>query len=168
MAIVLETERLVLRHFEPGDLDVLAALDADPVFRHFLNGPRTREQCAQRLADMIESYSTEGMSLYATILRDTGAFIGRCGLLRQWVDEREQVEVAYGLDPAHWGHGYATEATRALKEYAFWELDMPRVVSIIDVLNFPSQRVAERNGMTVEKRVRFGDHDCLLYGVERS
>ncbi|MGZ8578443.1 MAG: GNAT family N-acetyltransferase, partial [Actinomycetota bacterium] len=81
--VVLETERLILRLLTPGDLDALAALYADPeVRRYFPEGTLTRDETQEELAWIIDVYYARfGYGLWATVLKRSGAFIGRCGLL---------------------------------------------------------------------------------------
>jgi ribosomal-protein-alanine N-acetyltransferase len=148
--IVLETERLVLRHLRWTDLDALAALYADPdVRRYFPDGIRTFEQTRDELTWIIDvCYARYGYGLWATILKETGAFIGRCGLLPWAIDGRTEVEVAYLLDKDHWGRGLATEAARAIIEHAFSTLPVDRLICMTDPENSASRNVAVKVGMT--------------------
>ncbi len=150
-AVVLETERLVLRHLTMDDLDDLAALYRDPeVRRYFPDGVQTYEQTRAELRWVIDVYYARyGYGLWATILKETGAFIGRCGLLPWEIGGRTEVEVAYLLDPAHWGRGLATEAARAIADHAFATLPVDRLICLIDPGNEASRRVATRIGMTL-------------------
>ena len=150
-AIVLETERLLLRLLTVDDLDALAALYADPeVRRYFPDGTRTYEQTREELDWIIEVYyGRYGYGLWATVLRETGAFIGRCGLLPWEIDGRTEVEVAYLLDPRHWGRGLATEAARAIADHAFATLPVERLICMVDPENTASRNVAVKVGMTL-------------------
>ena len=150
-AVVLETERLVLRHLTMDDLDALAALYRDPeVRRYFPDGVRTHEQTRAELRWVIDVYYARyGYGLWATILKGTGAFIGRCGLLPWEIGGRTEVEVAYLLDREHWGRGLATEAARGIADHAFATLPVDRLICLIDPANDASRRVAVRIGMTL-------------------
>jgi ribosomal-protein-alanine N-acetyltransferase len=145
-SVVLETERLLLRRLT---MDDLAALYRDPeVRRWFPDGTRTREQTREELAWIIDvHYARYGYGLWATILEDSGAFIGRCGLLPWEIEGRTEVEVAYLLDPASWGRGLATEAARAVVGHAFATLPVDRLICLVDPGNEASRRVATRIGM---------------------
>jgi ribosomal-protein-alanine N-acetyltransferase len=149
--IVLETERLVLRRLTMDDLDPLAALYRDPeVRRYFPDGTRTYEQTREELEWVIEVYyGRYGYGLWATILKETGAFIGRCGLLPWEIQGRTEVEVAYLLDRSHWGRGLATEAARAIVDRAFATLPVVRLICMVDPENSASTRVASKVGMTL-------------------
>ncbi len=129
-----------------------------------------REQSKRALGNAIVAYEKLGYSVLAVERKSDGRYIGHVGLLH-WddVDGREDVEVAYMLLPEFWGSGYATEAARAAKDWAFAHLDVDRVVSFIVVQNEPSVKVAERNGMVRLKRNeanRFGQ-PIYVYGITR-
>jgi RimJ/RimL family protein N-acetyltransferase len=102
----------------------------------------------------LATYRQRGYSLLAVERRSDGEYLGQVGLLH-WddVDGREDVEVAYMLRPQFWGSGYASEAARACRDWAFANLDVDRVVSFIVVENTPSIAVAQRNDMTRVKRL---------------
>ena len=150
-ATVLETERLILRELTMGDLDALAALYRDPeIRRYFPDGTRTYDETREELAWIIDVYYVRhGYGLWATVLKESGAFIGRCGLLPWDIDGRPEVEVAYLLDRAHWGRGLATEAAAAIAAYAFSTLPVERLICLVDPANQASARVATRIGMTL-------------------
>jgi ribosomal-protein-alanine N-acetyltransferase len=149
-AVVLETERLLLRLLTTEDLDALAALYADPeIRRYFPDGTRTLEQTRQELNWIIDVYYARyGYGLWATILKETGAFVGRCGLLPWEIEGRTEVEVAYLLERSVWGRGLATEAARAIVDHAFATLPVERLICMLDPGNRASRNVAEKIGMT--------------------
>jgi ribosomal-protein-alanine N-acetyltransferase len=187
--VVLETERLLLRHFTPGDLDDVAALYGDPeVMRYIGNGAtKTREQVAAMMelffTDNRRSWSPETLarlpqlgraierdahfSLWATIYKPDNRLIGRCGLLAWDLDGRKEVEVGYILARKYWGRGLASEAARASRDYGFGTLDFDRLVSIILPANVASQRVAQKNGMRFEKDVDVKGLAARLYVINR-
>ncbi len=169
---VLRTERLTLRRLRLDDLESLAALYADPeIRRYFPDGTRTLEQTREELLWFLDGHPRRPeLGLWATVLTDGGAFVGRCGLLPWTIDGREEVEVAYLLDRAYWGRGLATEAARGIVAHAFERLGLCRVISLIDPEHRRSQRVAERIGMHLERRVEGIDGDgipTLIYALER-
>jgi ribosomal-protein-alanine N-acetyltransferase len=155
------------------DLDSLAALYRDPdVRRYFPDGTRTYEETAEELAWIIDVYySRYGYGLWATIDKETGQLIGRCGLLPWTIEERPEVEVAYLLAREYWGRGLATEAAQAIRDYAFEHLNMSRLICLIDPANHASRRVAEKTGMTLEKEVDGIDGDgipTLIYSISKT
>ncbi|HEV3090537.1 MAG TPA: GNAT family N-acetyltransferase [Candidatus Cybelea sp.] len=166
------TPRLLLRRYtrDDADLDNIARLIADPRVMRYYPQTYDREEAAAWVDAFIKSYEKRGYSLLVVERLSDGAYLGHIGLLH-WddVDAREDVEVAYMLCADEWGHGYAIEAARACRDWAFENLDPDRVVSFISVENAPSIKVAERNGMTRIKRL---DENRLktpiyVYAIER-
>jgi ribosomal-protein-alanine N-acetyltransferase len=165
--IVIETPRLILRHLVPGDLDGLASLYADPEVMRYFEGVRSREQAMEEIRECRKWYSRVGFYFWATIDKAEDRFIGRCGLLPQWIDDRAEYEVAYMIDRSHWNRGLATEAARAIRDHAFGRYHFPRVVSLIAPGNRASERVAEKNGMRYVRDVTIQGYVDRLYVVDR-
>lgn len=152
-ASAIETERLRLRPFESGDLDVLFSIYSRPdVMRFLYDEPRSREQAAALLERKMAGRSVErdGDTLsFAIELRSTGQVIGDC-IVRLLSAAHRQGEIGFVLDPAHQGHGYATEAGREMLRVGFDELDLHRIVGRLEARNDASARVLERLGMRRE------------------
>jgi ribosomal-protein-alanine N-acetyltransferase len=109
------------------------------------------------------------LGLWATVQKDSGNFIGRCGLLPWTIDGQQEVEVAYAIARNYWGQGLATEAAGAILQYGFWHLNLPRLVSLIEPENTASQKVAEKIGMRFEKRVDKGEYaPFYVYSISRT
>ncbi len=166
--MLIETPRLIVRELEPGDLDRVAAIYADPDVMRFIGrgGVLTREH-AERAIERERAHSTErGFGEGATVIRETGELIGVCGLI-VWpdIDGAQEVEVAYLLDRPWWGRGYATEVATAIRDFAFDELRRERVVSCIYPDNAASIRVAEKIGMHYEKDFGWAGHTLSLYAA---
>ncbi len=167
MTLVLETDRLRLRHLEPGDLDALAVIQSDvEVMRYFSPGPRTRAEVLRELERCIEVQGRHGFSLWAAVDRLDGRLVGRCGLIPQSLQGREEVELAYLIERPSWGLGLATEAALAIRDHGFGALGLDRQVSIIHRDNLASRRVAEKAGLRPERMIQFMEHRCWLYAVE--
>ncbi len=151
--LILETERLRLRPLRLEDLDDLWALYGDPaVTRYIPDAPRTVAEARAEIEWFQNGHPKHPqLGLWATTLKPTGRFIGRCGLLPWTIDGRLEVEVAYALAQAQWGHGLATEAARGIAQYAFERLGLTRLICLIDHANLASARVARKIGMTFEK-----------------
>ena len=151
--VILETERLLLRHFEPQDLEALFALYRDPEMRrYFPDGTRTHQETLEELEWHKNGHPQHPeLGLWATILKEKGQFIGRCGLLPWTIDGQFEVEIAYMIDKAFWGQGLGTEAAAGIRDYAFEQLGLTRLVCLIDEDNQASIRVAEKIGMAFEK-----------------
>jgi [ribosomal protein S5]-alanine N-acetyltransferase len=164
---VLETDRLLLRHLCLDDLDALAAIQADPqVMRYFTSGPRTRDEVRGELERCMALQAHHGFSLWAAIEKADGRLIGRCGLLPQSLQGRDEVEIAYLIDRSRWGLGLGTEAAGAIRDHGFDRLGFDRLVSIIHRDNQASRRVAEKAGLRPERLIQFMNHRCWLYAIE--
>jgi RimJ/RimL family protein N-acetyltransferase len=165
--MILQTARLILRPFCEDDVDLLAALMANPDFMRFSLGVRTREETAVFLQKII-GWQREGRpSQFAIILRASGTLAGLCGFLPQQVDGVDEIEIAYRLHPDNWNKGIATEATQAVRDHAFRDLALPRVISLIHLENFASRRVAEKMGMTIEKETAFKGFPTNVFAISR-
>jgi ribosomal-protein-alanine N-acetyltransferase len=156
MSTILETNRLLLRHQLPADLDDLWALYCDPeITKYIPDAPRTRQEAREELEWHMHGHPRfPELGLWATIHKDTGKFIGRCGLLPWSLDGHPEVEVAYTLAYAYWGRGLATEAAQAILDYGFENLNLTRLISTIDPENIASQKVAKKIGMKFEKEAQ--------------
>jgi RimJ/RimL family protein N-acetyltransferase len=147
---VIETERLLLRDWEPSDEAPFAALNADPEVTRYLSGPMRRDESDELLSRIRGHWQEHGFGLYAVEVKQSGAFIGFVGLaIPSFLpDVLPAVEVGWRLAREHWGNGYATEGARASVGYGFGELGLRQIISIIHPRNAASVRVAERLEMT--------------------
>ena len=170
MKLILETTRLVLRRQVPADLDDLWALYCDPeITKYIPDAPRTREEAREELEWHMNGHPMNSeLGLWATIHKESGNFIGRCGLLPWTIEGQQEVEVAYTIARRFWGQGFGTEAAQAILHYGFEKQKLARLICLIDPDNIASQRVAEKIGMTFEKRVDLGDEPpFFIYSVNR-
>ncbi|HEX6035207.1 MAG TPA: GNAT family N-acetyltransferase [Anaerolineales bacterium] len=152
----LETERLILRSMRESDFDALYLIFTDPnVMAAFDHDPFTREQMQRWLDRNLEHQKEFGYGLFSVILKETGELIGDCGL--EQMDDLNAAELGYDFRSDVWNQGYATEAAIAVRDYAFGELRLPQLISLIRVGNLSSKRVAEKIGMTLaEEFTRYG------------
>ena len=149
----IETDRLLLRPFEPSDLDGLYAIHSDEgVARYLYNEPRTYEETRAHLERKIAGASVGGEGEWlsaAVVLRETGELVGDISLL--WASElHRQGELGFVFHPAHHSRGYATEAARPLLAFAFETLGLHRVIGRLEPRNVGSARVLEKLGMRRE------------------
>jgi len=165
---ILETPRLVLRPFHDDDLDLLSTLMSNADFMRFSLGPQSREKTAAFLEKMqARDYAGEP-SQFAVILHATRKLIGFCGFLGQNVDGVERIEIGYRFHPDYWGMGIATEAAHAVRDHAFQVLKLNQVISLVHPDNIASRRVAEKNGMMVEKETTFRGFPTIVYSMNRA
>jgi [ribosomal protein S5]-alanine N-acetyltransferase len=149
--MILETSRLIPRPFAADDLDRIAELMASKDFMRFSMGPMTHEQ-TQRFVDKVIAWDRDGLpSQFAMIVRSSGALAGYCGFFHQEVDGVNEIEIGYRLQRDFWNRGLTTEAARAVRNHGFRDLKLERVISLIHPDNQASRRVAEKNGMILEK-----------------
>jgi [ribosomal protein S5]-alanine N-acetyltransferase len=152
----LETPRLHLRPFAPGDAATVHRVYADPdVMRYVATGPLADIATTTRLLrDYISHQQAWGYSFWAVVERASGELIGDAGLYRTPIGE---VELGYTLGKPWWGRGYATEAAGAWLEAAFARLGVREVVALAEPANAASLRVLEKVGMRRDgERSAFG------------
>ena len=158
---ILETQRLLLREMTQADYPALAEILQDRVAMFAYEHAFSDEETQTWLDRMRERYAKDGFGLWAVVCKETGEMIGQCGLTWQNYDGERVLEIGYLFQRKHWKKGYAIEAARACKHYAFETLHVNEVFSIIRDNNVDSMNVAIRNGMTI--RGTFIKH---YYGID--
>jgi RimJ/RimL family protein N-acetyltransferase len=167
---ILETRRLILRTLRPEDLDSLFALYSDPeIRRYFPDGTLTYERTREELDWFLKGGDPEHprLGLWATIHKETDRFIGRCGLIPWTIEGRQEVEVAYLLAKGCWRQGLGAEIAGALVRYGFEQLQLSRLIALIDPENRASIRTAEKAGLRFERRIEHEGSPCSLYAIAR-
>ena len=159
--MILETERLSLRKLENFDFTDLCKILCDEKCMYAYAHAFTLQEAKEWLERQMTRYKNDGFGLWAVILKETGAFIGQCGLTLQETPEKTVTEIGYLFRREYWHNGYAIEAADACKKYAFNVLGVNEVYSIIRDNNFASRRVAERNGMQI-----VGGFTKHYYGID--
>ena len=168
MKTVLETERLLLRHFTEADAESLLHMESEPDVLRYVGRKPLADVDAYRskIQTVFLPYYDKpgGYGAWAIIEKASGEFVGGCSL-RPGTDADvatamgygpDDVEVGYGLRKPSWGRGYATELVRALVRRAFTELGAVSVVACVTVDNLASVRVLEKAGLR-----RVGEPICL-------
>ena len=142
----LETERLILRPPQQSDFDAWARFSADPTAMATLGGVQTEGTAWRALAGVAGSWALLGFGMFSVLEKSTGQWVGRLG---PWCPAGwPGTEVGWGLVPAVWGRGYATEGATAAMNFAVDELGWSSIVHCIAPDNAPSQRVAAHLGST--------------------
>ncbi|WP_099156608.1 GNAT family N-acetyltransferase [Virgibacillus ndiopensis] len=165
--MLLTTDRLRLRKMNMEDIDDLMKIFSDPEAMKYYPSTKTREEAEKWIEWTMNNYSNFGVGLWIVENKNTGEFLGQCGIVPQKVGEKVEMEIGYLFVRSVWGNGYATEAALACKEYGFAVLEYPKMVSLIDLNNQPSIKVAERIGMkretTIYKWDKYNDiYACYL------
>ncbi len=165
-AVELPSARLRLRPLASGDVDLMHRLWTDPDVRKFLwdDVIIPHDQTAAVIAASSGDFVERGYGLWGVWLTNNDELVGFCGFRPS---ELRAPELLYGLAPAQWGHGFATEAARAALGYGFRVLGFTRVVAATDFPNRASVRVLERLGMTLERRGLLNGLDTLFYSLLR-
>jgi len=160
----IETERLRLRPIVAGDVEELVRLHDDPLVAEYL-GVRDREWYEWRIEASADEWAQRGHGFVAVLDAADGRFLGRTGL-KYWPQFGE-TELGWVLRPEARGKGYATEASRALLDWAFEELDVPYVTAMIRPGNAASVAVAERLGMTPLREDELLGDAVVVYSLGR-
>lgn len=163
---ILETDRLLMRPFEEADLDAYAAIVADDEVVRFLgHQPLDRADAWRQMALFLGHERLRGWTNNAVIGKSGGRLLGRCGL---WQPEGwPGLEVGWTFARPAWGHGFATEAATAWRDWAFDVLGVQALVSGVHVDNARSARVAERIGHRRLRELEVRGHPCVLWGQDR-
>lgn len=165
--MTLETSRLILRPFTADDLDRMAELMADKDFMRFSMGPLTREK-VQEFLDKVIGWNRDGLpSQFAMIMRSSGVLAGYCGFFHHEVDGKMEIEIGYRLESTFWNRGLTTEAACAVRDHGFCDLKLEYVFSLIHPENQPSRRVAEKNGMLLERQTIFRGFPTYVFSMTR-
>ncbi|WP_163509282.1 GNAT family N-acetyltransferase [Fodinicola acaciae] len=161
------TDRLSFRQMTDADLDDMATLFADPAVMRYYPRTKTREEAQGWIDWSKRLYRDEGFGLWILTLR-SGEFIGDCGLTVQVVEGVREIEVGYHVRADLQGNGYATEAAAACRDHAAKALGVRRLVAIIHPDNVPSQRVAEKIGLSYERALTYKNWPVRIYGAALS
>lgn len=176
-AIYLTTPRVRLRQLRTDDFEHLLALDSDPeVMRHLTDGQPSSPEDIAAVIGRVLTYQRRWdgrLGVYVAERRDTGAFIGWFHLRpdKADLDDTRVLELGYRLTRASWGHGLATEVSRALVRRAFDELDADTVFAQTLSVNLASRRVMEKVGLTFERAFvddsRGRAREVVIYSARR-
>lgn len=144
----LETKRLRLRQLRPEDFDAWHAILSDPETMAHYPAPFSEEKTHRWIDWNLDSYRKYGFGLWAVELKDTGEFIGDCGITMQNIHGQMLPEVGYHIRRDQQRKGYASEAAAACIRAAFEQFNFPAVYSYMKYTNVASYSTAMKNGMT--------------------
>lgn len=136
-----------MREMTQEDFPALCRIMQDEEVMYAYEGAFNDEEVQGWLDRQRMRYQKLGFGLWAVVLKESNEMIGQCGLTMQPWKEEEVLEIGYLFQRAFWHKGYAAEAARGCKKYAFEVLKAEEVCSIIRDTNTASRRVALRNGM---------------------
>lgn len=147
MDVIFTSARLRFVEFTMADAPLIYELNSDPDVVRYLHEPLTTLEVANDVLmnTILPQYAKYQHGRWAMYLKDTGEFIGWCGL--KYRPEMKMVDLGYRLMKKYWGQGYATEAARRCIEYGFQVLAMKKIFAAAHVDNTASQKVLEKVGM---------------------
>jgi len=169
MSIFLETKRLIINTPESIDFDNLYLLQTDAdVMKYIGNGVRTQSEVMRGLEKAIAHQEKYGFSLGCVFEKESGAFVGRAGLIYLAYDDTQpDIEVGYALTKVAWGKGYATELSNALIGWGFQHLPITKLVAVINPNNEYSRHVLEKVKMNYVGRVHYSNSEVALYNIHK-
>jgi RimJ/RimL family protein N-acetyltransferase len=168
--VIAQTERLLLREFRVDDGDAMDRVFGDAEVMFYSRGVQNPQWVRDWLSRRPENYERLGYGLWAVVEKHAEVVIGYCGLgYFADIGGQPEIEIGYRLARAHWGQGFATEAARAVRDYGFETLNLPRLIALIDPANTASIRVAEKTGLHHEKDVLLEGytHPIRVYSIAR-
>ncbi len=151
MAAPKYSKRLVFREMTVEDVPFLMKIFSDPVAMKYYPSTKTDEEAKGWIEWNLRNYKETGHGLWLLFDRNSGDFVGQCGLVPQKARFFPEIELGYLLAREHWGKGLATEAAMHCLDHAFEILKLEKIVSYIDPKNAPSEKLARRLGMTLEE-----------------
>ena len=167
---MIETDRLILRLMNKSDIDDMLRIFTDKeVMKAFSLRSFSREQMKKWIDRNLDHQKEFGYGLFSVILKSNQELIGDCGLEHTEFEDKPCVEIGYDFLSRYWNQGYATEAAKAVKEYAIEELniDLKTLCCFIRKNNKASQRVSEKIGMQRIKEYEASNIDRYLYAFSK-
>lgn len=167
--MILQTDRLVLRHFSSGDLEALHEILGHPeVMRFSLRGPLSREETSNWLAKRLADSEAGRPTQYAVTSRKDSRLIGFSGYVPYDDTESEaEYEIGYRFHPSSWGQGIGTEAVLATLNYGFSTLGFREIIAFVERENKASVRILEKIGMRFDKDTLYHDIPVMKYIITR-
>lgn len=166
-----ESERLLFRPQHRDDFAEWLPAMEHPDTERFLGmtGISTAEERCKTWFQRVENrYQNDLGGTNVLVDKASGKIVGQCGLLVQEVDGVQELEIGYTIIPAYWNRGYATEAARKCKQFAFENNFADSIISIIHVENIRSEMVARKNGMQLDKTTTFKGMPVNIFRIRRS
>ena len=161
---VLETQRLLLQQWGPGDWRRFKPVAQNPrVMKHIEHGkPWSDERIESFVNEQIEGMKKSGFCFWPLIYKENHELIGLCGLAP--LEDTGEIEIGWWLLPEYWGKGLATEAAREVMKYGFETIGLKRIVAIAHPPNEESIRIMQKLGMEFEKMtLHLGEIEVVLY-----
>ncbi|WP_353119830.1 GNAT family N-acetyltransferase [Myroides odoratus] len=166
MKLIAETPRLFLRELQPTDAQSFYALNANPnVIRYTGNAAFATVEEAKEFLENYSDYQLNGYGRWAVILKDSGQFIGWCGL--KYNGDTQQTDIGFRFFEEEWGKGYATESAEACLRIGFDQLGLACIIGRAMKANIASIRVLEKLGLTYEQDIVLEGEAAVLYQIKQ-
>lgn len=164
-----ESERLRFRNIHEDDFEEWLVFHQDPASRKHWTAKYLNPEleCKKWYERQFYRYQNKLGGHNALIEKSTNQLVGHCGLLLQTVDGREELEIGYSLLPKFWNKGYASEAAKRCRDFAFENNLSESLISIISLTNVPSQKVAKKNGMQIAKTSTYNFNEVYIFKIEK-
>ena len=148
----IETKRLILKLYSDEDeADFIGLMTDEAVMKHVDKGAFTKDEAEKLWRKLLREFYPNGIeTIWAVYARSDSRYIGHAAI-RPRPSKKEDWEISYMLRQAEWNKGFATEIARALIEFGFDELNLPKIFATVDDDNFSSIRVLEKAGMNFEQ-----------------
>ncbi len=158
--IITQTERLTLRTWSKEDITPFAEMCADKEVMRYFPATLSFQETENLVNRFQERYEQDGYTYYVVEIKETGEFIGFCGMLMQTYESpfTPNVDIGWRLKKAAWGKGYATEAAKACLDLLKNTLRIKTIISVASQSNIPSINVMQKIGM---KKVGSFEHPAL-------
>lgn len=165
-----DTERIIFRNIQLSDFNDWLGFHKNPInTKHWKADLKSPEiECKNWYKKQFNRYLNDMGGMNALIEKHTGKLIGHCGLLVQTVDEQLELEIGYSLLPEFWNRGFATEAAIKCRDYAFENNFSDSLISIISLTNKPSEQVAKKNGLKLDKRTFYNNNKVNIFRIYKS
>lgn len=160
------SQRLIFRRYEQGDMDFLYSMLSDSQMMKYIGSgnTRNREESHAFLERIQSHYKKNGeYGLKLLIRKKDGVPVGHAGIIPQQVNGEDELEIGYWIAKEFWGNGYAIEAASALLNRGVEQLGLTRLISLIQSKNTRSIRIANENGMHLEKEIILKDKEVSVY-----
>ena len=160
---LIETRRLIGERVRKSHLPLWRQIGFNPQVMTTMGGAWTSEQAFQKLQKNCEQWKLYGHGQWTLFDRPTKEFVGRGGIRKVVVNDREEVELGYALMPQFWGRGLAVEIGEKALSIAFDLFNYPSVICYALTGNKRSRRVMEKLGFSFERNVLIADKPHIFY-----
>lgn len=165
-----ESERLLFREVNLSDFSDWLAFHEDPNTALYWNATleSPEKECKKWYDKQVYRYKNNLGGMNALLDKTSGKLIGHCGLLVQKIEDKLELEIGYSILPEYWNQGFAIESAKKCRDFAFDHNFSDSLISIISLTNTPSEKVAIKNGMTIDKVTEYNQNTVNIFRITKS